>query len=74
MEMVHPTKFVEAVIEMDKDVDTYFIEEMVVSRISPANFNDIINELVDHVSSNETNGARYAIETIMKYNWKKVVY
>lgn len=64
MEMVHPSMFVETVIEMNKDFDVYFIEEMIVSRVSPADFDAIVSELSFHVSSNEMNGAKYAINFI----------
>lgn len=64
MEMVHPSMFVETVIEMNKDFDTYFIEEMIVSRVSPADFDAIVRELSFHASSNEMNGAKYAINFI----------
>lgn len=62
MEMVHSSEFVAKVIEMGKDFDADWIREMIVSRILICDFADKINELEAHVSSNETNGARYAIK------------
>lgn len=62
--MIHPTKFAAAVIEMGKDFDPEWIIEMIVSRVSPANFPAIIDELSEHISGNEMNGARYATEAM----------
>lgn len=67
MEMVHPSQFVETVIAMNKDYCPDFINEMIVSRVSPADFDAMIEELASHVSSNEMNGARYAIEVMASY-------
>lgn len=67
MEMVHPSQFVETVISMNKDYCLDFINEMIVSRVSPADFDAMIAELSGHVSSNESNGARYAIDVMASY-------
>lgn len=62
METVHSSKFVETVIEMGKDFDADWIKEMIVSRVLISNFPSVIAELESEVSSNEMNGARYAIK------------
>lgn len=64
MEMVRSSEFVANVIEMNKDFDADWIREMIVSRILICDFADKINELHAHVSSNEMNGARYAIQVM----------
>lgn len=66
--MVHPSKFVETVIEMDKDFNPEWIEEMIVSRISPVNFDAIVAELTPHISACDPNGAKFAISTIKKWS------
>lgn len=59
---VSSAKFAGIVIEMGKDYDAEWIKEMIVSRILISDFSDMICELLPHVSSNEMNGARYAIQ------------
>ena len=62
MEMVRSSEFVAMVIDMGKDFDADWIKEMIVSRILISDFAVKIEELTPHVSSNEMNGARYAIK------------
>lgn len=62
MEMVRSSEFVAIVLEMNKDFDADWIKEMIVSRILISDFATKIEELSPHVSSNEMNGARYAIK------------
>ncbi len=67
MEMVRSSEFVATVIEMDKDFDADWIKEMIVSRILISDFAAKIDELSTHVSGNEMNGARYAIQVMEGY-------
>lgn len=67
MKMVHHSQFIETVIAMNKDYCSDFINEMIVSRVSPVDFDAMIAELSGHVSSNEMNGARYAIDVMASY-------
>lgn len=71
MKMVHPSQFVATVIEMNKDYCPDFINEMIVSRVSPADFDAMIAELSDHVCGNETNAAGYAID-VMVTLWNRI--
>lgn len=64
MEMVRSSEFVAKVIEMNKDFDADWIKEMIVSRILVSDFAVKIEELAAHSSSNEMNGARYAIQVM----------
>ncbi len=62
MKMVRSSEFVALVLEMNKDFDADWIKEMIVSRILIGDFVSKIEELATHVSSNEMNGAKYAIK------------
>lgn len=67
MKMAHPSEFISIVIEMDKDFDAEWIKEMIVSRILISDFSAKIEELMPHVSSNDPNGAKYAIKVMEGY-------
>lgn len=67
MEMVRSSEFVATVIDMGKDFDADWIKEMIVSRILISDFSAKIEELSAHTSSNEMNGARYAIQVMEGY-------
>jgi hypothetical protein len=58
------SSFIAQVIESNKDFDAAFIRETIVSKINLCDFSAIIDELEAHVSGNEMNGARYAIQVM----------
>lgn len=67
MKMVRPSEFVAIVVKMDKDFDAEWIKEMILSRILISDFAAKIEELMPHVSSNDPNGAKYAIKVMEGY-------
>lgn len=54
------------IIEMNKDFDPEWIKEMIVSRILLSDFKVMITDLEPHISANDPNGAKFAIETLKK--------
>lgn len=53
-----------AIIKMNKDFDAHEIAEMIFGKASVGDLPAIKAALYDHMSSNEMNGARYAVSLI----------
>lgn len=52
------------IIESNKDFDSAEIRELIVSRVNRCDFAELIEILEPHVSSNDPNGAKFAIRLI----------
>ena len=52
------------IIEANKDFDGDEIRELIVSRVNRCDFAALVEILEPHVSSNDPNGAKFAVQLI----------